>query len=254
MRNISAICNKELQSYFRSPIAYVLLALFGLVSGFFFWAVVSSFVKYSMESQLRGGFPMNVNEMAIRPILGNISVVGLFLIPMITMRLFAEEKRSGTIELLVTSPIHDWEIILGKFFAALIMYACLLGMSALNVGLLFAFGNPDWRPVVIGYLGLFLQGASLLAIGTFLSTLSKNQIVAAVSGFAIALLLYVLDWVTSFESATWAKVLSYLSVLSHYESFAKGVLDSKDFIYYISAIFLGLFLTARSIESMRWRA
>jgi len=192
--------------------------------------------------------------MVVRPVLSNVSVILLFLIPMITMRLFAEEKRSGTIELLATSPLLDIEIILGKFLAALALYASLLGISALSVLILFAYGQPDWRPILVGYLGLFLQGGALLAIGTFVSTCTKNQIVAGVATFAILLLLWVLDWVTSFETSVTAQVISYLSVIRHYESFSKGVLDSKDIIYYLSVIFVGLFLTARSMESLRWRA
>jgi ABC-2 type transport system permease protein len=184
----------------------------------------------------------------------NVSVIGLFLIPMITMRLFAEEKRSGTIELLMTSPVRDWEVILGKWLAALTMYACILGTSAIHIALLFAYGQPDWRPILIGYLGLLLQGGCLLAVGTFISTLTRNQIIAAGATFAACLLLWILDWVSAYETATWARVMGYLSVVTHFEPFSKGVLDSKHLVFYVSMIFLGLFLTARSMESLRWRA
>jgi ABC-2 type transport system permease protein len=197
---------------------------------------------------------MDVNEWVVRPVLMNVSVIGLFMIPMITMRLFAEEKRSGTIELLVTSPIRDMEIIVGKWLAALLMYACVMGVSALNLLVLFAYGKPDWKPMLVGYLGLLLQGGCLLAIGTFISTTTRNQIIAGVGTFAICLLLWVLDWVTAFETSASSKVISYLSVVTHFEPFSKGVLDTKDIIFYFSAIFLGLFLTARSMESLRWRS
>jgi ABC-2 type transport system permease protein len=197
---------------------------------------------------------MNVNESVIRPLLSNISVIGLFVIPMITMRLFAEEKRTGTIELLITSPITDWEIIMGKWLAALGLYAAMLAVSLLSVITLFVYGQPDWRPLIVGYLGLLLQGGCLLAIGTFISTWTRNQIVAGVAGFSVCLLLWVLDWVSSFQDSAVAKVVAYMSVLQHYDSFSKGVLDSKDIIYYVSAIFIGLFLTSRSLESLRWRA
>jgi len=198
--------------------------------------------------------PMDVNEWVIRPVLMNVSVIGLFLIPMITMRLFAEEKRSGTIELLATSPVRDFEIILGKWFAALLMYIAILAVSALNILILFAYGSPDWRPLLVGYFGLILQGGCLLAIGTFISTTTRNQIIAGVGTFAICLLLWVLDWVTAFETTATSKVLSYLSVVTHFEPFSKGVLDSKDIIFYFSVIVFGLFLTARSMESLRWRS
>ncbi|MEZ5355321.1 MAG: ABC transporter permease subunit [Bryobacteraceae bacterium] len=255
MTNIWTICRKELKSYFVSPIAYGLLAFFALISGYIFYAATAFFVQRGMESQMMGrGGPMDVNEWVVRPLLMNVSVFGLFMIPMITMRVFAEEKRSGTMELLATSPITDMEIILGKYFAAVIMYACLLGVAMLNLAILFAYGTPDWKPILVGFLGLLLQGGCLLAIGTFISSLTRNQIVAGVATFAICLLLWILDWSTAFNNSNAGKVLAYLSVVQHYEPFSKGVLDSKDVIFYLSFIFFGLFLTARSMESLRWRA
>jgi ABC-2 type transport system permease protein len=180
-------------------------------------------------------------------------VIGLFLIPMITMRLFAEEKRTGTIELLATSPVRDTEVILGKWLAAVALYGCIMLLTALNFIFLFRYGNPDWKPLAIGYLGLLLQAAALLAIGTFISTLTKNQIIAGAATFGVCLLLWVLEWVSGYETATWAQVLSYMSVITHFESFAKGVLSTKDAVFYVTLTFLGLFFTARSMESLRWR-
>jgi ABC-2 type transport system permease protein len=255
MRNTCTIFRKELKSYFASPIAYLLLVVFALIFGYIFYVATAMFVSRGLQSQmLGGGSPMDMNEWIIRPLLSNISVVGLFMIPMITMRLFAEEKRSGTIELLMTSPVRDIEIILGKWFAAMALYASILGISALNLVFLFIHGKPDWRPILVGYLGLLLQGGALLAVGAFISTLTRNQIIAGGATFAVCLLLWILDWVSSYEMAAWAKVVSYLSVVTHFESFSKGVLDTKDVVFYVSAIFLGLFLTARSMESLRWRA
>jgi ABC-2 type transport system permease protein len=255
MRNVWLILRKELRSYFVSPIAYLLLTMFALIFGLFFWNALGYFVFVGMESQMRGQmFPMNLNEQVIRPLLSNVSVMGLFFIPMITMRLFAEEKRSGTIELLATSPVRDGEVILGKWLAALALYALMLLVSVLNLAFLFRYGNPDWKPLLIGYLGLLLQAGALLAIGTFISTLTSNQIIAGAATFGVCLLLWALDWVSGYETATWARVLAYISVLTHFEPFAKGVLDSKDAIFYVTATFLGLFLTARSVESLRWRS
>ncbi|MCS6952212.1 MAG: ABC transporter permease subunit [Bryobacterales bacterium] len=255
MRNIWTIFRKEIKSYFASPIAYLLMTVFALIFGYFFYVATAIFVTRSFESQMMGrGFPMDVNEWVIRPLLMNVSVIGLFLIPMITMRLFAEEKRSGTIELLMTSPVRDLEIILGKWLAALVLYGGILAISGLNLAFLFLYGDPDWKPILVGYLGLLLQGGCLLAIGTFISTLTRNQIIAGGATFAACLMLWIFDWVTAYESATWARVMSYLSVVTHFEPFAKGVLDSKDVIFYLSVIFLGLFLTARSMEALRWRA
>lgn len=255
MSNIWVICRKELNSYFASPIAYGLMAFFAFVSGYFFYAATAIFVTRGMEMQMMGrGMPMDVNEWVVRPVLMNVSVIGLFLIPMITMRLFAEEKRTGTIELLITSPVRDWEIILGKWLAALLMYAAILGVSLLNMFVLFAYGKPDWKPMLVGYLGLLLQGGALLALGTFLSTTTRNQIVAGVGTFAVCLMLWVLDWITAFNTESWASVISYLSVVTHFEPFSKGVIDTKDLVFYLSVIFFGLFLSARSLESLRWRS
>jgi ABC-2 type transport system permease protein len=170
------------------------------------------------------------------------------------MRLFAEEKRTGTIELLMTSPIHDWEIILGKWFGAMAMYLCILAVSALNVGLLFVWGHPDWRPILTGYLGLILQGGTVLAIGTFISTTTKNQIIAGAATFAVCLLLWVLSWVSSYNTAPWAAAVAYCSILTHFEPFSKGIIDTKDLVFYATAIFLALFLTSQSLDSTRWRA
>lgn len=255
MRNIWVICQKELRSYFVSPIAYLLLAIYAVMFGFFFWNMVGYFAQMSLQSQMQGGgFPLNVNEQVLRPLLSNAGVIGLFLIPIITMRLFAEESKTGTLELLLTSPLRDYEIIIGKWLAALLMYCSMLAVASLDILYLFRYGNPDWKPLAIGYLGLILQAGGLLALGTFISTLTKNQIIAAAVTFAVCLLLWVLDWSSGFETSTWATVLAYLSMTRHYESFSKGLLDSKDAIFYVSVIIFGLFLTQRSMESLRWRA
>ena len=255
MKNIWIIFRKELKSYFASPIAYAIMALYTLIFGYLFYSATKFFIQAGMRQQFTGRqFPMNINEMIVRPIMMNLSVIGLFLIPMLAMRLFAEEKRSGTIELLMTSPVRDLEIIVGKWFAAFALYASILAVGSLNFLTLFFYGKPDWKPVLVAYLGLLLQGGCLLAIGTFISTLTKNQIIAGVAGFCIGLLLWILEWSTSFEGGTWARILSYLSVVTHFEPFSKGVLDTKDLVFFLSAIFFGLFLSARSTESLRWRA
>jgi len=255
MRNVLVIFKKELKSYFASPIAYLLLAIFAVIFGFFFYSATRFFVLQGMQMQMMGrGMPMDVNEYVIRPLLTNASVIGLFLIPMITMRLYAEEKRSGTIELLMTSPVRDLEIVLGKWLAAVVLYFSILLISGINIGILYAFGRPDWKPILVGYLGLLLQGGCLLAIGIFISTTTKNQIIAGGATFAVCLMLWVLDWVSAYDQSSWAKVVSYLSVVTHFEPFSKGVIDTKDVIFYLSMIFFGLFLTVRSVESLRWRS
>jgi ABC-2 type transport system permease protein len=172
---------------------------------------------------------------------------------MITMRLFAEEKRSGTLELLITSPVRDYELVVGKWLGALAMYTCILALTAVNLSVLFLFGSPDWRPIATGFAGMLLQGGCLLALGTFISNTTRNQIMAGAMTFGVSLLMWTFDWFTGFKSDAWAKVLAYLSLTAHFESFSKGVIDSKDVIFYVSVIVLGLFLTTRSLESLRWR-
>ncbi len=255
MRNAWIICRKELKSYFASPIAYLLMAFFALIFGFGFYTATRDFVRFSIQSQMMGrGMPMNVNEQVIRPLLGFASTVALFLIPMITMRLFAEEKRTGTIELLLTSPIRDLEIIVGKWLGSMLLYLCILAMSMVNVAMLFAWGKPDLKPVLVAYLGLILQGGTLLAIGAFISTTTRNQIIAGGVTFFVCLLLWLLSWFTAFDSTGASQVVNYLSIVTHFENFSKGVLDTKDVIFYLSMIFFGLFITSRSMESLRWRA
>jgi ABC-2 type transport system permease protein len=254
MKNVWVIARKELKSYFASPIAYLLITVFAVIFGYFFWRAIAYFVEIGLEMQARGGAqPMSVNEMVIGPVLSNMSVIALFLIPMMTMRLFAEEKNRGTIELLLTSPIKDYELVIGKWLGSVIMFLVIIGVSCINILLLFAYGRPDWKPILAGLLGLILQGGVILAIGTYISTTTKNQIIAGSVTFAVVLLLWVLSWLNN-EPATWAKVLAYCSVLAHGESFTRGVIELKDVVYYLSVIFFSLFLTKRSIESLRWRA
>jgi ABC-2 type transport system permease protein len=256
MKNVLLICQKELKSYFASPIAYAVMAIFGLIFGWVFFNASRDFLRFTFQSQMMGrADTVNINDSIIRPLLGFAGTIALFMVPMITMRLFAEEKRTGTIELLLTSPIRDIEIILGKWLGALTLYACVLFMSMANLALLFVWGKPDWKPVLVGYLGLLLQGGCLLAIGALISTMTRNQIIAGIATFFISLLLWMLSWFTAYDTTSvTAQVVNYLSIVTHFENFGKGVLDSKDVIFYLSMIFFSLFLTSRSLESLRWRA
>ena len=255
MRGTWIICRKELNSYFASPIAYSVMALFAFIFGLFFYISVTYFMQVSMESQMQGrGFPMNINEMIIRPVLGNMSTIVLFLAPMLAMRIFAEEKRSGTMELLVTSPVSDIAIVVGKWLAAVILYAIIVIIGALSLLFLFLYGKPDWKPVLIGILGLIFLGGALLALGAWLSSTTKNQIVAAVASFVLFLALLAIGWGAEFDTTWWGQFRQYMSVTSHLDSFSKGIIDSKDVVYYLSLTFIGLFLANRSLESLRWRS
>jgi ABC-2 type transport system permease protein len=253
MRNILTIAGKELRGYFASPIAYVVIGLFALLFGWFFYVPLSFFNRQSMQMSMGMGGNLNINQMLIAPMLTNATVVILFIMPMITMRTYSEEKRSGTIELLLTSPLTDTQIILGKFLGAMGLYAAMLAVTLLHMGILFLYGNPEWKPVMTGYLGLLLMGGSFLSVGLFISSLTKNQIVAGMATFAVFLMLWVINWIGSFVGPTAQAILSQLSIVDHFDDFAKGVLDTKHLVYYLSFISFGLFLTAKSVDSERWR-
>jgi ABC-2 type transport system permease protein len=185
-----------------------------------------------------------------------MAVVGLFILPMLTMRLFAEEKRQGTMELLATSPLTDWEIILGKFTGALGLYAVMIAAGFLNVLLLWAYAPtpPEWKPILSGALALLLVGGSFIALGLFLSSVTKNQIIAGALGFCLALIFWILSWFDQPMGDATMKVVGYLGVTNHMEDMVKGVLDTKDIVFYLSFIVFGLFITQQTLESQRWRA
>ena len=254
MRNTLAIARKELRSYFTSPIGYIAVGVFALLYGYFYVAMLDYFVRQSMQAgQFGGPQTMNVNQMMIRPLLQNVTILLLFVMPMITMRAYAEEKRSGTIELLLTSPLSDAEIILGKFLGALLLWCVMLAVSLLHLALLYAYGRPEWKPIVTAYLGLVLMGGCFISVGLFISSLTKNQIVAAVVTFAVFLFLWIITWIGSFSGPTVDKATQYLSIVDQFDDFAKGVIDTSHLIYYVSFIGFGLFLTAKSVDSERWR-
>ena len=253
MRNIIAMADKELRSYFASPIAYIIIGLFSLLFGWFFYMYLTVFVRQSEQMMQFGGGAANINQQMIRGVLLNSAVIILFVMPMITMRTYSEEKRSGTIELLLTSPLTDTQIVLGKFFGAVALYALMLAVTWIHIGILFIYGNPEWKPILSGYLGLLLMGASFLSIGLLISSLTKNQIVAGMGTFAVLLLLWTMNWMSESAGPAMQKVLSALSITDHFDDFSKGVIALSHLVYYLSFITFGLFLTAKSVDSERWR-
>jgi ABC-2 type transport system permease protein len=254
MRNILAIAQKELRSYFASPIAYIVIGMFIFVYGYFYAVMFGFFVQAGMQSPPGGGAPaLNINQDMLRPVIQNMLVVMLFVLPMITMRTYAEEKRSGTIELLLTAPLTDFEIILGKFFGAMGLYGAMLVATLPHIGILFIYGNPEWKPIVTAYLGLLLIGGCFISVGLFISSLTKNQIVAAAVTFATFLMLWVVNWLPSVNAGMSKDIADYLSIIEHLDDFNKGIIDTTHLIYYISFITFGLFLTAKSVDTERWR-
>src|SRR5215467_2438568 len=249
------VFKKEMWLYAGSPSAYVVFTFFLLISGWFFSQIFLFYSDASMRSFMQPQFGQNLNitENVMRPLFTNMSVVLLFFIPMLTMRLFAEEKKAGTMELLLTYPVRDGEVLAGKFLAATGLYAVLLVLTLLYPGLVAYFTRVEWGPILTGYLGLLLIGATFLAVGLLISSLTENQIVAGFSTFGVLLLFWVIGWGSEFAGGRLRTVLQYLSITEHMETFSRGLIDTKDLVYYGSAIALALFLTVRSLESKRWR-
>ena len=230
-----------------SPMAYVILTVFLLISGFFFYVMVSHFSLVSFQ-MAQYGYPadeINVNDIVLRPLYLNISLILLMVIPMITMKLMAEEKKSGTAELLLTAPVRWWEVILGKYLAA----CCIVGIMTLSTlvypAILAVIGDVDPGPVMTATVGLLLTGSAFTAFGVLASTASENQIVAAIASFGLLLLLWVVSWATVVTEGVFSSILEYLSVISHYEEFAKGIMDTTHFVFLLSLIAYPLFLSTQ---------
>ena len=255
-RNIIAIASKELRGYFASPMAWVMMGLFALIFGYFYGVGVYYFNQESMQSMQQMGGPqqaVNVNMRLIRPLFSNASVIVLFLLPMITMRTYSEEKRSGTIELLLTSPLQDVEIVMGKFLGSIGLYGALIGVTLLYIGLLFWVGDPEPLPVLSGYFGLLLLGGCFISMGLFISSTTKNQMVAGTATFVFSLLFWIISWIPDTGWPWLTDFVHSLSVTEHLDDFSKGIIDTKHLIFYLSFITFWLFLTLKSVDSERWR-
>jgi gliding motility-associated transport system permease protein len=258
VRNVFTIAGRELRSIFVSPIAYVVTTGFLLLGGWFFFQLLARFnLLVSMYSSFQGGGEamqrLNINEFVLAPLLHNLSVVLVILIPMITMRSFAEEKRSGTYELLLTSPVAIWEIVLGKFLGTTAFVTLMVGLTSIYGVILIVFGNPEIGIMLAGYLGLYLLALTFVAIGLFASSLTENQIIAAVTALVMMLLLFVIGWGADTAGETLGAVLRYAAVVEHSGEMIRGVIETKSLIYFTSMIVGWMFLTQRSVESIRWR-
>ncbi len=252
MSNVLALAHKELRAYFVSPMAYALFGFFALLFGWFYIASMNVMLQYSMGQFGQGPQAVNLNEFMIRPLFGNTAIILLMMLPFLTARAYAEEKRSGTMELLLTSPLSDLQIIIGKFLGAMTLYVLMLSLTLIHVGILFWYGDPEWGPIASGYLGLLLMGGSFISVGLAISSMTQNQMVAGLSTFAVLLLFWIINWIGDASGSTTQTVLSYLSILEHFDDFSKGVIDTTHVTYYVSFIATGLFLTAKSLDSARW--
>ena len=258
MRNILAIIQRELGAYFISPVAYVVLTIFVFLSGLFFRSILAQVLQMGLMSQLQaqqlGPRAMDMPGMITRGFLSTMSVILLFVMPMLTMGLFSEEKKRGTIELLLTAPLTDLQVVLGKFFAGVTFFLILLLTTWIPTGFLYLYSSPASGPILTAYLGLLLYGLALIAIGLFISTLTENQIIAAVLSFGTIMVLWLVDVLANNADSTTGKaVLTYLSIISHLDDFMKGVLSTSHIVFYMSLMLVALFLTYRSIDSLRWR-
>ena len=255
MRNIWTIAGKEIRSLFVSPIAYVVLTGFLLLGGWFFFNLLFRFnyllTLYTGLQNSEGLQSLNLNEHVMAPLLHNLTIVLVIMIPIITMRAFAEEKRSGTYELLLTSPLKVTEIVLGKLFGSAAFIAVMILLTGIYPGILLLYGNPELGMIASGYLGLFLLGAVFVSVGLLTSSLTENQIVAAVSCFVVLLLLYVISWPAETAGSVLGGALKYLSVVEHFGELVKGLIDTQDIVYFLSLVALSLFLTHRSVEASR---
>jgi len=255
MQNIMAIWQREMKSYFVSPIAYVVLTVFLFLSGLIFFGNLTEVYQYtmSMAQTGQGTQPIDVPGYVTQSLFRTMTVILLFVLPMMTMALFSEEKKRGTIELLLTTPVGNFQALMGKYLASLTFLLILFAASAITLSPLFIYSRPDWGPILSGFLGLLLYGAALLALGVFISTLTENQIVSVIITFGASLVLWFVSVFAASATGVAKEVINYLSVISHLDDFIKGVIDTSHVIYYVTFAFVGLFLAYRSLESMRWK-
>jgi ABC-2 type transport system permease protein len=260
MRNLYAIYRKEMGHYFVSPVAYIVVGVFLILSGFFFSRIMEAVIQEALEAamqgmQFGGAMPMDVPGIVLRGFFNVISFFLLLFTPALTMGVYAEERRRGTMELLMTSPVTDGQIVLGKFFASLSLYMIMLLPTLGYAVYMFLHSDPapPWKLLFAGYLGAVLLGGALLAVGSFLSSLTESQLIAAILTFGVFILLWVIEFAARGGSGDVSALFQYLSVTRHFDDFSRGVIDTSGVVFYVSLAALGIFLTMRSVDSMRWR-
>ncbi len=235
MSTTTTVAKREIKAYFNSPVAYIVVTVFMLIVGFLYWR------QLFLEKQAELRYYFNLTPL-----------VFTFIIPAITMRLLAEEKGSGTLEMLITMPVRDWEIVLGKFLAGMTMLAAIVGMT-MFYGLTLSLLSPvDHGPMITGYLGLLLMGGGYIAIGVMASALTRNQIVAFILAFAISFALFIFGQIVQYAPESLQPVLAFLSMGNHFESLSRGVVDSRDVVFYLSVMVISLVIATASLESRKW--
>ncbi|HUK56590.1 MAG TPA: ABC transporter permease subunit [Nitrospiria bacterium] len=256
MKSTLAIAGKELRVLFNSPIAYVVTAIFILISGYLFYSIVLFASSQSMQiMRVQGALPqINLNDLIFRPTFHNMAVILMLTLPLITMRLLAEEKKTKTMELLMTSPVPLTSIVLGKYLAAMAVFTLMLALTAYMPFLMWYYGSVQWMPILTGYLGIWLLGGVFIAVGLLASSLTENQIIASFIGFGAVLILWLIGWISqTVTDSSLGSLLTYLSIGEHTENFIKGMIDTEDLVYQLTLIIVGLFITHRVLESQRWK-
>jgi ABC-2 type transport system permease protein len=254
-KNVLTIAKKDFKAYFNSPIAYIVMAVFSFIMGYMFFSILSIFIMQNMQfEQFRMGRGPNLTDNLIRPIWGNMNVVLLFIVPFITMRLFAEERKNNTIELLFTSPVKLSEIILGKYLSAFMFVVLLVALTIPYPFTLYMAAKPDWGVISMCYLGTLLMIGVYIAVGALCSSVTENQIIAGALTFGAILFFWIIKWASYSAGQPLSEILSYLSVIDHFEDFSRGVFNTKDFVFFISSIITWLFLSYKTLESYTWRA
>ncbi|MDH5477225.1 MAG: ABC transporter permease subunit [Nitrospinota bacterium] len=253
MRTVYTMVKRELRAYFHSSIAYAIIFMFLFISGYFFFAGMNAYGLASFEmskmAQRVGPRELTIAGFVVAPLLGNMSVVLLMMAPLLTMRLFSEEKKNGSIELLFTWPVTDFQMVMGKYLASLAVVAIMLGLTLPYVGFIWLHTTPPWSHILSGYMGLFMLAASFLSLGLFFSTLTENQIVSAVLSFGALLIFWVMGWTAGGNTDWLSELIKYFSILEHFQNPSRGVLDTRDVVYYFSFIVFFLFLSLRALEA-----
>ena len=255
MRNAWVVAKKDMGSYFNSPVFYVVTTVFLVIYSFIFFQILTFFSFQSVQAdQFRGmNVGLNLNDMVIEPSFHNMAVTLLLIIPVLTMRSFADEKKSKTYALLLSSPVRLREIVFGKFIACMTVVTMMVLLSSYCIGFLFALGEPEIGPIVTSYVGILLMAGCYVGMGVFASSLTDNQIIAAVIAFGMSLFMWIIGWAAQAASAEMGEVLQFLSLVEHMQRFMKGIVDTSDVVYYLSFILFSLFLTHRVLDSERWR-
>lgn len=256
MRGFAAIVKRELKAQLLSPIVYVFLAMFTLICGYFFYRNYIYFSLLSLQSDFGSGSGavLNISEAVFQPVFSNFVFVLLIMVPLITMRAFSEEKKSGTLELLISYPVRSVDVVLAKLVSSFAMLLVALLLTGLFPVVAAAYGRVESGPILTSYLGLALVGLAFVAVGTFFSSLTENQIIAAVTTFAVLLLLWALAWTSSFVPGVLGTIVSEMSVYNHFRDFSRGVINSNGVVYFVNITLFFVVLTLTNLQRQAWKS